>query len=117
MSDYRPGLPFTTEAYVLAPEYATIKGVKTKTGYPEPGEQNVFFCSFKTYGGTENTKNDILVVEDTAIVETWYRPDIQADCRIRLSDGTEYEIINKPENINRRNQFMRFKVRCLEGNA
>ena len=53
---------------------------------------------------------------NTATVETWYRPDIKADCRLRLTDGAVYEILGAPENIEMRNQFCKFKVRAIEGN-
>jgi hypothetical protein len=74
--------------------------------------------SWKTYGGTEQTNNDLFTVLDTATVETWYRPDIKSDCRVKLwSTGQVYEIVGNPENINQRNQFSRFKVRAVESGA
>ena len=74
--------------------------------------------SFKTYQGTETTVNDLFTVLDTAQVETWFRPDIKADCRLKiLETGDVYEVIGKPENINMRNQFLKFKVQAVEGGA
>ena len=81
MREYRPAL-FTTPIKLLAPGYQTVKGVPRKI-YPEDGE--LIWCSFKTYGGTERTVNDIYAIEDTAVIETWYRPDIRSDCRIMLA--------------------------------
>lgn len=113
MADYKPSLPFTTPAKLLIPSRETIKGVKKKV-YPNDGD--LLFCSFKTYGGTEREVNGVSVIEDTAKIETWYRPDIKSDCAIILVDtGARYEIINEPENINMRNQYLVFKVRRIKG--
>ena len=115
MSNYRPSEPFTVPVTLLTPEYKTIKGVEKKT-YPDTGEN--ILCSFKTYGGTEKEVNGVYSVEDTANVETWYRPDITSECRIKLlSTGAVYEIINAPENINMRGKYCKFKVRCINGGA
>jgi SPP1 family predicted phage head-tail adaptor len=74
------------------------------------------FCTFKTYGGTETTSNDLLVVNDTAEIETWYRPDITSSSQIKLGDKL-YEVIGQPENIEMRNQFIKFKVQAVRGDA
>lgn len=113
--EYRPSEPFTVPVMLLIPTEQKVKGVTKKT-YPDEGE--VFFCSFKTYGGTEKVVNDVLVVEDTASVETWFRPDITGKCRIKLADtGDVYEIMGKPENINMRNKYLKFKVKAVMGGA
>ena len=115
MADFKPSFPYSTAIELLIPTYATVKGVPTKT-FPETGIQ--LFCSFKTYMGTETTTNDLFTVVDTAHLETWYRPDIKSDCRIKvLQTGDVYEILGKPENINMRNQFVKFKVQVVEGGA
>lgn len=115
MPEFKPRFPYATAIELLIPTYTTSKGVSVKS-YPKTGIR--LNCSFKTYGGTETTVNDLYSVIDTASIETWYRPDIKADCRIKvLSTGEEYEIIDKPENIDMRNQFVRFKVRAVEGGA
>lgn len=108
---YRPTEPFITPAELLTPTYSTVKGVTVKQ-YPESGE--VIMCSFKTYGGTETTVNDVLTVVDTANVETWYRPDITSDSLIRLG-AKEYEVMGEPEDIEQRHQFLKFKVRGVKG--
>lgn len=114
MAEYKPS-PLTTPAKLLIPTYQTIKGVKKKV-YPEDGE--LIWCSFKTYGGTEREINEVYSIEDTANVETWFRPDITSDCRIMLVEsGATYEILNEPENINMRNQYCKFKVRRIKGGA
>ena len=115
MKDFTPSYPYSTAIELLIPTYAPVKGVQTKT-FPASGIR--LFCSFKTYSGTESTTNDVYTVIDTAHVETWYRPDIKADCRIKvLQTGDVYEILGKPENINMRNQFCKFKVQAVEGGA
>lgn len=115
MKTYKPSFPFSTAIELLIPTYSTSKGVTKKT-FPEEGIR--LNCSFKTFGGTETTNNDVYTLEDTAHVETWFRPDIKADCRIKvLSTSRVYEIINTPENIDMRSQFCKFKVRAVRGGA
>lgn len=115
MAHYIPSLPFATPIKLLVPTHQTVKGVKKKV-YPNDGE--LLFCSFKTYGGTERNINGVYSIEDTANVETWFRPDIKSDCRIILADtGAVYEIINEPENIEMRNQYSKFKVKRIKGGA
>lgn len=115
MKTYKPSFPYSTAIELLIPTYATKKGVRVKE-FPEEGIR--LNCSFKTYGGTETTVNDVYSLEDTAQVETWYRPDIKADCRIKvISSGQTYEIMNTPENIDMRSQFCKFKVRAVQGGA
>lgn len=115
MAEFKPAFPYSTAVELLIPTYTTKKGVTTKTFQTTGVRIN---CSFKTYGGTETTTNDVFSVIDTANVETWYRPDIKPNCRIKiLQTGEVYEIIGKPENVNMRNQFVKFKVRGIEGDA
>lgn len=115
MAEFKPSFPFTTPIELLIPTYTKKKGVQIKS-FPAVGIR--LNCSWKTYGGTETTTNDLYTVIDTAIVETWFRPDIKADCRVRLwATGQVYEIIGNPENIEMRNQFVKFKVRAVEGGA
>lgn len=114
MSNYRPNEPFVVPLWLLIPQTKLTKGI-TKKVYPETGI--LFYASFKTFGGTERTNNDVVTIEDTAIIETWYRPDIKADCRIQNADGKTYEVIGTPENINMRNQILKFKIRAVSGGA
>lgn len=115
MADFKPSFPYSTAAELMIPTYVTKKAVKSKV-FTETGIR--INCSFKTYGGTETNVNDVYSVVDTAWVETWYRPDIKSECRIKiLETGVIYEVLGRPENINMRNQFMKFKVRAVEGGA
>lgn len=114
MSEYRPSGPFNVPLYLLIPTIVTAKG-STKKVYPDEGE--LIMCTFRTFGGTELTSNDVLTVEDTAVIETWFRPDIKSDCKLKDVDGIEYEILGTPENINKRNQFLKFKIKSCRGGA
>lgn len=72
-------------------------------------------CSFKTYGGTPGVQNGLLSVENTGVIVTWYRQDIQAGDRIiRLSDHSCWEILHEPENVDMANQYLIFKVQKIE---
>lgn len=122
MSNYRPTLDNQIPLVLLTPTYTNVSGVNKPT-YPTVQEalqnnDNLFFGSFKTYGGTERDVNGIYSIEDTANIETWYRPDIKSNCRIaRANDGAIFDIINEPEDINQRHQFLKFKVRRVKGGA
>ena len=92
-----------------------VLGVRKKTFEPDG---IIRFCNFSTYGGTETEVNGILSVEDTAEIVAWYEPDIKSADRIRiLETDRDYEIIGEPENIELRNQEMKFKVRRVSGGA
>lgn len=119
MSNYNPSMPFNVAIHLLnVTSTENVKGTVLKK-YSDPSDDNIIFCSFKTYGGTEQTSNGVLSVIDTANIETWYRPDIKSDCRVCLAENPkkQYEIIGEPENINMRNQFIKFKVRAVKGGA
>ena len=107
---YRPKEPFNTVVSLYNPTYENVKGVTVKE-YHLVGTLN---CSFKTYGGTESTVNGVLTVIDTANIETWYRPDITSASQIRLG-AKVYEVIGEPEDIEQRHQFLKFKVRGVNG--
>ena len=114
---YRPSeaAQMTTPLQLQRPVSAVSYGVSKKTWENVDG---VIMANFKTYGGTEKTDNGIVSVEDTAQVVCWYRPDITGDCRlVRLTDGAAFEILGEPENIEMRNQFLKFKVRRIKGGA
>ena len=114
MAEYRPSVPFSTPMFIYIPKYVTAKG-STKKVFPETGE--LIYGSFKSYGGTEKLSNDLYSIEDTANIETWFRPDITSGCVLELNENARYEIISEPENINMRNQFLKFKVRRIKGGA
>lgn len=105
----------TTALRLQIPATETAFGVAKKTYKNANG---VIMANFKTFGGTEKVVNDVLSIEDTAQVVCWYRPDLKAGCRIiRLSDGAAFDILGDPENIEMRNQFLKFKVSRVKGGA
>lgn len=115
MADFKPAFPYSTAIELYIPTYNTVKGQRVKS-YPVQGIR--LNCSFKTYGGTESVVNGVLSVIDTAIIETWYRPDIKTECRIKvLQTGGLYEVITPPENIDMRNQFVKLRVQAVKGGA
>lgn len=116
MADFKPST-FTAAMVLLIPAYTTVMGV-SKKAFPSPEAGFKFFGSFKTYGGTERDINGLYTIEDTAQVECWYNPQISSECRVYVPEiQATYEIINEPEDIDLRHQFMKFKVRRLKGGA
>lgn len=107
MRPYEPQVPFTVPALHLKRTKTKVNGANQETFT----EGDIFYCSAKSYGGTEKVVNGVYVIEDTWTVDTWYNPDFGKGDKIRfLDDDSEYEILASPENINRRGQYMRFKV-------
>ena len=89
MARFKPAAVFSVPMVLLIPEYRKVKGAGDKI-FPTPvkavEDGYMFFGSFKSYGGTEREVNGIYSVDDTAWIETWYRPDIRSDCRIYVPD-------------------------------
>lgn len=126
MGSYVPDLSNSIPLILLIPtEEKMINGVLKKT-YPtindalktkdEDGNMiNLFFGTFKTYGGTERKINDVYSIEDTANIETWFRPDIKSNCRIGLETGEIYDVLGEPEDISKKHQFLKFKIKRIKG--
>lgn len=112
MKMFTPSLPFNVHAELMVASIENVKGINKKTY----AKKDDIYISFKTFGGTETTSNGQVVVENTGVVQTWYRPDIKADCRLVI-DGLDYEILGTPENINMSNQYLQMKVRAVKGGA
>ena len=107
---------FNIPAYLLNPKEENIKGVIKKI-YPEPTKDDVIFISFKSFGGTEVDNNGVFSVENTAVISTWYREDIKNSSRIILcDDNSTWEILNI-EDIEKRHQWIRIKVKSIVGGA
>lgn len=112
---YRPSAPFNVPMKLLKPSGDRVLGVLDKS-FSTPADSELIFGSFRTFGGTENTRNDVYTIIDTGVVDTWYRPDIKADCRIYLCETEQtYEIVSDPEDIDFRHQYMQFKVKKVGG--
>lgn len=112
---YRPkdADEFRTPVKLLIPAGTTKYNGVNRPTYPDDGD--VIFVSWKAYGGTETTVNGVYSILDTAVVTTWFRPDITADCRLLREDGAVYEIKSKPENIEMQNVYLTFKVERVKG--
>lgn len=115
---FKPSAPFTVAMKLLIPTSETrIQGAVKKT-FTAPEDADVFYGSFRTFGGTENLSNDVYTVINTGSIDTWYRPDIKANCQIYLCEtGQIYEIVADPEDVDFRHQYMRIKVRKAGGKA
>lgn len=113
MKNYQPKLPFNVPFKIQSLIRVFVNGVNSQE-YQEL--DSVFYCSVKSYGGTEKTINGVYVIEDTIIVDTWYTPSLKSKDRIRLLEtGEVYEILNTPEDIDRRHKWMKFKAVRIHG--
>lgn len=114
MSAYKPQQPFNVPARILKGSFEKINGVNVK----KFTEGALIWISAKSYGGTEKVINDKYIIVDTLSIETWYRPDICSEDAIKLlDDNSIWEILNTPEDIERRHQFLKFKVQRYKGKA
>ena len=115
--NYKPSAPFNVPMKLLVPVTTTAYGAGKKT-FSAPADSSLIYGSFRTFGGTENIQDGVYSVIDTAVIDTWYRPDIKADCRIYMCDsGLTYDIVADPEDIDFRHQYMQIKVRKTGGKA
>lgn len=117
MAQYKPAKDFGTPMLLY-----TVTGYTESMGVQKPvhaTEGILFYGSFATYGGTERAVNDIVVVEDTATVETWYMPEFTAAARVALAENPAklYEIVGEPENIEQRNLYTKMKLTRVQGGA
>lgn len=111
--NFEPSLPFDIPALLLKKHTEKINGANQPyfTEAEEP-----FFCSAKSYGGTEKQVNGVTVIEDTWTIDAYYDPTFDAGDKIRfLDDNSEFEILARPENINRKGLYMRFKCTRIGG--
>lgn len=117
MARFKLSGPLTVPMMLLIPTYTEKLGVRVKT-YPSVADGVLIYGSFRTFGGTERDIDGVYSIENTATVETWYRPDIRSDCRIALvATGEVYDILGEPENIEMRNQYLMLKVLQVRGGA
>lgn len=112
---YKPVAPFSTPFKIGTPTVTTVKGVPVKT-YTESA--TVYHGLIRSFLGTESVKDGLYSVIDTATLETWFTPDLKANCRIHLLDsGDLYEVVGTPENIQLRNQYMKARLQAVKGGA
>lgn len=108
---YKPSSgPFSTVIRVQKRKATDVNGAPEISF--EDAEPALNACSWKSKGGTENTESGSLIVEDTAEVVMWYRPDISERDRFLLNDNPDlaYDIQNI-EDVEMRNQFLIVKVK------
>ena len=114
-----PPKVFNTEMILLTPTTTKINGVITKT-YPEISDGEKFYGFFRTFCGTETTSNGLFSIMVTAVIDTYFNPNITSNCRVAVNHNGNYlvyEIISEPENINMRNRYLQFKVERLKGDV
>lgn len=112
---YRPPQNFNVAMKILNPTSTMVEGVRVDSS-TDVDDAPLIYGSFRTYGGTENTSNDVYTIFDTAHIETWYRPDITTDSQIYVCEtGRTYRVISTPEDINMRHQFLSFRVERVGG--
>ena len=113
--NYKPSAPFNVPMKLLVPITVMAYGSPKKT-FSDPENSELFYGSFRTFGGTETIENGVYTLLNTGVINTWYRPDIQADCRIYLCETEQvYDIISDPEDIDFRHQYLQFRVRKIGG--
>lgn len=101
---------FATPLVLQVPTFTKELGVVKRTY--EPANEILLFASVKTYGGTESIVNGLIQIIDTMEIVTWYNPMIDAQCRIKL-DGTLWEVLGTPEDIEQRHVYCKFKVKRI----
>ncbi len=122
MSLYKNELQnMSTPCVILTPNYVKKNGKEVKE-YPTIAEaftdDNMFLASWKSMGGTESVKDGIYTIEDTANITCLFHPNIKSNCRIaRLEDEAIFDIINEPEDVDFRHQFLKFKVKRTKGSV
>lgn len=114
MSNYLPN-----ELKDLRTRFRLIKMTTTKVlGADKITEEEIgqFYGNFKSRGGTEIVQNGKIDIEDTAEIVTFWRPDIQSDCKVvNMETNAKYEIIGEPEDFGLSHQGLKFKVKRLKG--
>lgn len=110
---YQPQTPFNVPFKILSSTMTKINGVNTNT-YVEGTE--VYFCNAKAWLGANKNINNLSAEEDTLTIDTYFIPILKKNDRIKLlDDDSVWELKLSPENIDRRNQYSRFKVVRVHG--
>lgn len=103
---FKPNLPFRIKAKCYKVNQRNING-RLKDEITD--SYTSFFCSFKTYGGTEVVENGVMKVLPTGTIHTFYNKNIGQTSVIEIG-GFKYKIISPIENIDMRNMYYVFKV-------
>ena len=107
------------EKELLKKRLAELYGKADRGGYFTYTESaTVYFGTFRTFGGTESVKDGLYSVIDTATLETWFTPDLKANCRVHLLESDElYEVVGTPEDIQKRHQYLKARLQAIKGGA
>jgi hypothetical protein len=117
MAQFRLASPLNVPLMLLIPTYSKKFAVESKS-YPDMSDGILIYGNFRTFGGTERDVNGVYSIENTATVETWFRPDIKSNCRIGVPQtGQVYDILGEPENVGMRNQYLVLKLLEVKGGA
>lgn len=104
---FKPNLPYNIKAQWLIPTFEKVNGVN-KISY---SDGSFFGCHMKSYGGREQTVNDVYSIIEQWNVETYYNPQINGHYRVKLlSDGSVWKLMSNPENVEMGNKIMLFKM-------
>lgn len=111
---YVPSFPMSVPMTIMIPEDVRVQGVPKKV----LKEGDLFFGSYRTYQTNDRTNNDVKTPERVVVVDTWYRPDIKSNNKIRMEPGGEiYDIVGDPEDIEMRHQFLQIRLQRAGGKA
>lgn len=111
---YRPKMPFDVTFKLWIPTTQVVRGVAVK----DYKEGALFNASVRTYTSDKTEADDIYTPYVTTVLDTWWNPDIKADCVVELVEtGERYSLETEPENIDMRHQFMQFRIRKIGGKA
>lgn len=103
--------PFRSHFKVFTTSYEKKSGVDAKN-YSLSGE---IFAGIKTFGGTETEKNGVMVVLETAVLHTWYTPILESNTRLQADDGSFWDVISPPEDLDLAHRYISVKVQKVEG--
>lgn len=103
--------PFRTPFTLCRTESVNINGVEKEKYIP----LGVIYCSCKSYGGTEKQIAGLYAIEDTIVIQTYYRDDITAYSVFIDNHGEYWKPYATPENIEMRNKFLQFKIKRITG--
>lgn len=110
---YVPTGVLNTPCRIHHAEYEVVNGVNTPCYIPD---EKVIFLACKSYGGSEKVVDNQYTIIDTMTFVGYYDPTLKAQDLIEIvKDGTKWEILNTPENVDLRGAFMTFKARRYHG--
>lgn len=102
-----------TVVEILQPSTTKVNGIDQKT-YPATGVK--LFGNFKKVGGQESKNDDLLLSRDTGTIRMWYDDRVNNNCRIRLEDGSLWDVLHV-DFVDMRKQQMIVKVEHVVGGA